>query len=128
MRATWVSWILHFGPMPEGLFTCHHCDNPPCVNPDHLFLGTQLDNMRDSSRKGRSAKSAAKLTPEQVAEIRRIYIPNPHRQRGRITQTELANRYGVLIGTIQAITSSKTWREILHGKANQGCQVELYQR
>lgn len=48
-----VAWILTHGPIPEGMVVCHHCDNPPCCNPKHLFVGTQADNVHDRDRKGR---------------------------------------------------------------------------
>lgn len=53
MGAHRVSWSLHYGPIPDGYYVCHHCDTPTCTRPDHLFLGTPADNMHDRDRKGR---------------------------------------------------------------------------
>jgi hypothetical protein len=92
LRAHRVSWVIHFGPIPEGLDVLHHCDNPPCTRPDHLFLGTDLTNVRDAIRKGRmnpKPPSRAKLTEDQRDEIRARYAA------GGITHRQLADEYGI---------------------------------
>lgn len=80
------------GPIPPGMQVCHTCDNPSCVRPDHLFLGTNQDNMTDRNRKGRTSKGeahyAAKLTDEQVSQIRSL------RDSG-LRHREIAERFGV---------------------------------
>ena len=90
-----VSWELAHGSIPDGLDVLHSCDNPRCVYPAHLFLGTHQDNMVDMLRKGRGNKPSgekngnSKLTDAQVAEIRRRYAA------GGITQTQLGAEFDV---------------------------------
>ena len=67
-----LSFEIHYGPIPPSQFVCHHCDNTRCVRPDHLFLGTNRDNVADMMAKGRH-RSASRLTDDQVREIRRRF-------------------------------------------------------
>jgi hypothetical protein len=110
-RAHRVSYELHVGDIEKGLFVCHKCDVPSCVNPDHLFVGTRRDNMNDMVRKGRGRGPAgesapkAKLIAPQVLEIfsLRSTDANP---------TELANRYGVSRRSIMCIWSGTSWSSV----------------
>lgn len=81
-----ISWQLqHERPVPEGMHVCHHCDNPACVNPEHLFLGTPQDNVRDMWAKGRARPIARKIDTRVAREL----------QRAGFSQREIARRLGV---------------------------------
>lgn len=105
-----ASYMWHKGPIGPGLQVCHKCDNPPCVNPDHLFLGTMADNMSDKVSKGRQAKGEANgrvvLAEKQVQEVRDTYAS------GGVSQRKLAKQYGVCQRTITIIVNRKTWKHI----------------
>lgn len=110
-----VSWELNRGKIPSGMYVLHSCDNPPCVNPGHLWLGTQVDNMADMTRKGRKigivgphgeAHAFAKVTAEQVREIRRIYA------EGEISQKALGERYGLTQSPTSQIIRHETWKHV----------------
>jgi DNA-binding transcriptional regulator YiaG len=104
-EAARASWRLHKGPIPAGLQVLHKCDNALCVNPDHLFLGTQLDNIRDMVAKGRArsprstANGNGKLTDQEVWEIRQL--------RGHISQRQLARAYQISAGHVANIQSGR---------------------
>lgn len=107
-----VAWTLTHGEIQGGLFVLHRCDNPPCVNPAHLFLGTHADNMADKVAKGRSSfpqpkkqgegHPLAKLTEGDVAAIRATPMI---RGSGRA----LARRFGVAPSTITLIRQGRIW-------------------
>ena len=101
-----ASWLVHNGDIPTGLFVLHKCDNPPCCNPDHLFLGTADDNTKDMMNKGRhKAIRNSILKEDQVREIKDLL------QQG-ISRRELCARYGVSFGAIDAIKHNRNWRDI----------------
>jgi hypothetical protein len=104
-RATLLVYEEMVGAVPAGLHMLHRCDNPPCVNPAHLFLGTNADNVADRCAKGRSANFAGrKLSDDQVAEIEARWAA------GGIRQGELAAEYGISRPGINNILSGKRYR------------------
>ena len=105
-----ISWELHNGPIPKGLCVCHKCDEPSCVNPEHLFLGTFEKNSQDMTNKNRQAKGEkinnSKLKEWQVLEIRVKY------ETGKYTTEQLAGEYNVNKSTIRRIVKKITWKHI----------------
>ena len=105
-----ISYELYVGKIPDGLCCLHRCDNPACVRPDHLFLGTQDENVYDRDVKGRGPigekHGSAKLTEEQVMDIRAMY------GKGKTTQTKIAEMFGVDQHTISSIVLLKTWAHL----------------
>lgn len=106
-RAAYAAWI---GEIPEGMVVCHSCDNPPCINPAHLFLGTRTDNNRDMGSKGRARHDErhphVKLSNEQVRQIRQMY------ETGDFTQSELGRRFGVGQPAVSMIVGHRRRRRV----------------
>lgn len=100
------SWTMHFGAIPDGMCVCHRCDNPSCVRPDHLFLGTFKENMEDMAKKGRSLNGErhhfSKLDERAVLDIRSTGA-NPD---------ALAAKYGVARATVDRVLSRRTWKHV----------------
>jgi len=108
LHAHRVAWELTYGPIPKGQHVLHHpflCNNASCVRPDHLYLGTHADNMRDRTVSGRTLKGeknpGAKLTRAQVEEIRQL--------KGSVGQRTAARMYAVTKSTIARIYRGETW-------------------
>jgi hypothetical protein len=103
-----VAYILEYSPIRNGLHVCHKCDNPKCVNPNHLFLGTNNDNMRDKVKKGRQQRGersgTSKLTEQQVLEILAL--------KGKETQKFVGKKFGVVQTLIGKIWRGENWKHL----------------
>lgn len=108
-RLAYETWV---GPIPEGHVVRHKCDNPPCINPDHLETGTQADNSRDMVERGRMQDQRgargprARLTGEEVQDIRTEYA------KGVLTQQMLAEVYGLTQSGVSTIVRGRTWKGV----------------
>ena len=114
-----LSYRMHYGDIPRGMYVCHHCDVRNCVNPDHLFLGTARDNVLDAIAKGRfqvprnippekirgEKHGLSKLTRKAVKTIRQLH-------RLGTSDSQLAKGFGVARGTIYDVTRYRTWRHV----------------
>ena len=115
-RAHRLSWEAVNGPIPTGLDVCHHCDNPPRINPGHLFLGTRHDNMEDARIKGRLAgtntpmrgatNGNAKLDEATVRRVRERYAE-------RRSYAAVGAEFGISFATVAQIATRKTWRHVV---------------
>jgi hypothetical protein len=109
-----VAYELVHGPISDDMRVCHRCDNPPCINPDHLFLGTQADNVSDMFKKGRGhdrrgeGHAQVKLTNAQVIEIRRCHAAGE-------SMKSLATRYNYNMGSMWSLLKGRTWSHLLTG-------------
>lgn len=104
-----VAYEMYTGPIPPGMVVMHTCDVPACVNPNHLRIGTNEENMRDMARKGRAARGErgahARLTSDDVLEIRRL-------RKLRVSQTAVAARFGITYQHVQSIEHRRQWKHL----------------
>lgn len=109
-----LSYEIYKGEIPKGLYVCHRCDNPPCVRPSHLFVGTMRDNILDASSKGRMPYGEnhhrSKLTDLQVLWIREHAV---RISQNKTNYQELAATFKVHPNTIYGILKNREWRHLL---------------
>lgn len=124
MTAHRAAYMFHHGNLEGAEFVCHHCDNPPCVNPEHLFLGTNRDNTADKVSKQRQSRGekhskailpgrkrgeahySHKLTEQNVLEIRKLWAES------KIPLEQLAVRFGVSYGTLERAARGTSWKHL----------------
>lgn len=112
-RANRVSWKIAFGDIPKGLYVCHTCDNTRCVRPDHLFVGTQTDNMQDMMKKGRGHKARGSdagpstLNKDQVFKIRELWSSKKY-----LSYASLGRVFNVHSNAVRMIILGLTWKHL----------------
>lgn len=112
------SWFLESGEIPDNLFVLHRCDNPSCVNPKHLFLGTHLDNLKDMRQKGRGSgpkgdkNASAKLCEADIVEIRKLFSQGNSR-------ASIARQFKVAWHSINKVLNGKRWKWVKENHAPQ---------
>lgn len=102
-----LMWSLHNGPIHVGMCICHKCDNPPCCNIDHLFLGTYQNNNDDTIIKGHHISGNAKLNMNDVKKIKQLLLQNTY------THQQIGNIFGVSKATITNINCRRIWSNVV---------------
>lgn len=116
-RAHRISWrVANKRDIPTGLFVCHHCDNRSCVNPGHLFIGTNHDNIKDMVSKGRNK---TKITGKDVAAIRNRY-------KNGDTLSEISKDYDISKTNALCVITGKTWAHIANAQKVRGNRGETH--
>lgn len=106
-----VSWKINRGEIPPNMYVCHKCDNPQCVNPSHLFLGTQFDNMQDMVRKGRISNKAGEANPKSKLTEADVWDIHHLKEMG-VSIKSLAREFEVSTTCISYVLSGKSWNYI----------------
>ena len=106
-----IAYELTYGPVPEGKEVCHTCDNPPCVNPAHLWAGTHAENLQDAARKGRCHVRFGARHPRSHLTVRDVRAIRARAARGE-SQHALAREYGLSQPGIHFIVTRATWRHV----------------
>lgn len=117
-RAARIAYVLTYGYCPDGLLVCHHCDKPPCVNPDHLFLGTSRTNRHDCISKGRTRPAVgektggAKLSETDVLKMLELY------RSGQRTQYQLSREFNIGQSQVSGIVRGQAWKHLGQGRGS----------